>query len=236
MSNDKEKEITYLKKLITYGDKLKINTLKYKRELNRIDKSSIVSTSKTVTTSYKLQNTYTINSVKSDENTITIDFNQDINKSYINFSEEKKSNYFYDVFDIKGSFKDANPTKLSLTGIDKVTIYQHQKNVLRIYLKDKTNPKTIYIINKRQIVIKLLGESKKDKKVNSSKKNQEIKKNVKVIDHNILYPSKKIIVIDAGHGGKDSGAISGKRYEKDVVLNIAKYLRLELEKKDIKFI
>ena len=31
-----------------------------------------------------------------------------------------------------------------------------------------------------------------------------------------------LIVIDAGHGGHDSGAIGGRRYEKDLVLQIAK--------------
>lgn len=39
MSNNKSKEIKYLKKIIHYGDKININTLKYKRELNRLDKS-----------------------------------------------------------------------------------------------------------------------------------------------------------------------------------------------------
>lgn len=37
------------------------------------------------------------------------------------------------------------------------------------------------------------------------------------------------VVIDAGHGGKDSGAIGfGKYMEKNVVLSVAKYLRAEL--------
>ena len=33
--------------------------------------------------------------------------------------------------------------------------------------------------------------------------------------------SRPLVVIDAGHGGKDPGTVSGDRYEKDVVLELA---------------
>lgn len=40
----------------------------------------------------------------------------------------------------------------------------------------------------------------------------------------------KIIVVDAGHGGKDVGTLKDKIYEKDINLAISKYLDLELSK------
>lgn len=40
----------------------------------------------------------------------------------------------------------------------------------------------------------------------------------------------KTIVIDPGHGGKDSGALGKKAQEKDIVLAVAKLLKKELEK------
>ncbi len=43
--------------------------------------------------------------------------------------------------------------------------------------------------------------------------------------------SDSLIVIDAGHGGHDSGAVAGGRQEKDVVLQITKKLKKELKRK-----
>lgn len=42
--------------------------------------------------------------------------------------------------------------------------------------------------------------------------------------------SKAVVVIDAGHGGHDSGAISGGKLEKDLVLSIAKKVRKALRR------
>ncbi|WP_298769809.1 N-acetylmuramoyl-L-alanine amidase [uncultured Fibrobacter sp.] len=44
----------------------------------------------------------------------------------------------------------------------------------------------------------------------------------------------KTIVIDPGHGGKDSGALGGKSQEKDIVLSVGKLLKKELEKEGFK--
>jgi N-acetylmuramoyl-L-alanine amidase len=45
-----------------------------------------------------------------------------------------------------------------------------------------------------------------------------------------LVPSKKVVVIDAGHGGKDSGALGADAHEKDLTLAAARTLRDRLER------
>lgn len=54
------------------------------------------------------------------------------------------------------------------------------------------------------------------------------------VSHNI-QPARSnkynLVVIDAGHGGHDSGAVSGGKKEKDVVLQIAKKLEKELKRR-----
>ena len=44
---------------------------------------------------------------------------------------------------------------------------------------------------------------------------------------------KKVLIIDAGHGGKDPGAVNGTRYEKDDVLKISLAVKADLEIYDL---
>ncbi|MDB2405383.1 N-acetylmuramoyl-L-alanine amidase [Arcobacteraceae bacterium] len=226
MSDNRAKEIRYLKKLIQYGKKINIDVLKYQRELNRLDKKQILKNK--ITTVSVIKPKYSIKSVVQDDNSIVITFHKRINASYIKFSERKDKYNFYDQFDIKGNFKDARPTKLSLYGVKKILIYQYKKNILRLVFKNKKNLKTIYIIDKNKIIIKVLNVN------TQSKSNKSIKK-VQMLDKQNFYPSSKVIVIDAGHGGSDSGAVGRNRnYEKRIVLNVAQYLRKELQKDGFK--
>ena len=56
-----------------------------------------------------------------------------------------------------------------------------------------------------------------------------------MLPNDMFFPSAKTIVIDAGHGGKDAGAVgSGRNYEKNIVLAVAKYLKKELNKMGFK--
>ena len=41
------------------------------------------------------------------------------------------------------------------------------------------------------------------------------------------------VVVDAGHGGTDSGAVGGNVKEKDLTLEIAKYMTEEFQKKGV---
>ncbi|MEA3288767.1 MAG: N-acetylmuramoyl-L-alanine amidase [Campylobacterota bacterium] len=352
VSGNKDKEIKYLKDLINYGKHLGINTLKYKKELNRLDKTSDLK--KKITTSFKLEPKYNIKSVKHDKNSIIITFNQNIDSSYINFFEKKYKHYHRDYFDINGRYQYAKSKKITLKNVDKTIIYQHKKDILRIYIQNKKDPKTLFLTNKNQIIIKHIDiVSKKKKQIDKVKvlkekispspakapsflkdkkytisdvraventiivefnhkinktyldfyerkhksfsrdyfdikgnfkgaynkklkvsgidktviyqhkkdklriylQNRSNPKTIYIIGDNkiiiknlsslkktkplkkqdFIYPYEKTIVIDAGHGGKDPGATNGRKiYEKDIVLNISKFLRQELNRKGFK--
>lgn len=131
-----------------------------------------------------------------------------------------------DIFDIQGRFEKANPTKLKIKNVNKISIAQYKTNTLRIVLSHKTNIKTRYIINNRQIIIKVLGLK------NQSSKTQMVK-NVPI--QYKRHKHQKVVVIDAGHGGKDVGAVGpNKRYEKVVVLKVARYLQGYLKQRGYK--
>ena len=155
LNNNKTNEIKYLKHLVLYGEKLRLDTNRYEKELKKHNQPILKKqTLKKKYTSTKL-NKYSINSVTTDENSIRIDFNHYVSKKYLKFFELKYKNLNKDVFDIKGRFKDARPTKLRIDGINKISISQYKYNTLRITLSHKFDLNTYYIINRKSIIIKI---------------------------------------------------------------------------------
>ncbi len=222
LNNNKSDEIKYLKHLVRYGEKLRLDTRRYEKELKKhnqpVIKKQLIKKKHTQIKS----KIYSIQSVTADENSIRIDFNRYVSKKDLKFFELKYKTLNKDVFDIKGRFKDAKPTKLRINGINKITISQYKYNTLRISLSHKFDLNTYYIINRKSIIIKINKLKKNQKKL----KTTLVKNSAKFVSPSLNNHNKKrVIVIDAGHGGKDVGAVGPrKRYEKNAVLKVSKYL------------
>ena len=129
-----------------------------------------------------------------------------------------------DIHNSKLSPEIKEPISINDGLLKQVRAGQNQKDVVRIVLElDSINSYSIINLNNPfRIVIDVDGSLKK------GGAGEEHKTNEPSIPH--TTPEK--IVIDPGHGGKDSGAI-GKRglMEKTVVLDIAKRLKAIIEKK-----
>ena len=75
-------------------------------------------------------NFYSIDSIYTSDNQIIIDFNSRINKDTIKFFELNQNPIYKDIFDINGSFKGSNSTKLNIDGINKIELLQNKSNQL----------------------------------------------------------------------------------------------------------
>ncbi len=169
----------------------------------------------------------TIKSVVNKDNMIIIDFNTTISKDYVKFTEKQVKSGYQDIYDIKGYFKDAYPTKLSIKGVKQIVIKQETPNTLRILFEDNRNLKTIYALNKNRLILKVLDA----KKITNNKNRGKIATLPKIIKSK----KNRIVVLDAGHGGKDSGAVGGnKKYEKVSVFKVTKYLESILKQRGYK--
>lgn len=182
-----EKKIAELEKIILLGEQLNKDVTPDRKKLEILQKrtskndnvySAKVSTAKqneSTSSSSSSSNDlyYSIKSVYTSGNSIIVDFNVDINEKDIKFFELNQKTVNKDVFDLKGFFKDAAPTKLSINGIDRIAIGQFKPDVLRIVLSDKINLNTSYVVNKRQVVITVNDKSIKTNEVIVNKKNVE---------------------------------------------------------------
>ena len=171
-----------------------------------------------------------IRSISSSGDKITIQFNKKISQKDLKYSTLKQNGNFEYIFDINGKYSYIEPTKLNLNSIDKV-ITTENKNSVRIRLINKNNPKIKYILKSNELTIEVLEtqsekvEVAKNSSDSNSKTNLPTKVTNQVQNTTPKNAINKTIVIDAGHGGDDVGAVGpNKEYEKVINLEVAKYL------------
>ena len=178
------------------------------------------------------QNIDTENSIRSMEtqdNKIIIKFNKNYYKRDIQFVRYKNGSNYENVFNIKGKYKYTQPTKLKINGVDKIVVSESGNNEVKIRIINNYNQKVDYVLNDRELIINTFPKEQINqiKDANNSKTTTVIPPVQKVIN--------KTIVIDAGHGGDDVGAVGpNRRYEKVINLNVSKYLYSILKQRGYK--
>ncbi|MDD2698627.1 MAG: N-acetylmuramoyl-L-alanine amidase [Arcobacteraceae bacterium] len=253
--NDKEKEEKYLKDLILYGKKSNQDISKYQTELYRISskikKASSNKTKNSISqkkyedrknenilddipdgllkdkeTFVKGDIDYDIRSISVKDDSIIVDFSKKISANDIKFSKRKEKNGYLYTFDIKGNFRDTETTTLTQDGIDKVDISQETDTLFHLSILNENDPKIYYMLLDKRLIIKNTIENRSPKQENKTIAiaNNDLKEILPPMN-NSKNNRVKTIVIDAGHGGKDSGAVGpNNEHEKVVTLKIAKYL------------
>ena len=190
-----------------------------------------------------------IQEISKDDNKIVVKFNKNIDKSFINHKGIKKDNLYEYTFEINGKYKPLNPTKLSIDGIDKI-LTSDTNNSTIIRIQNSSKPKISFMLKPNELIIMAEGNKEIVKKevinqdINSSQNQNNVKKEEKVeqkinkkekelVENEPIFSNakvssnskNKVIVIDAGHGGDDVGAVGpNKRYEKVINLEVTKYL------------
>lgn len=194
------------------GNKVKITFLEVPKKQSGYKK--VKSFGKVSTSDSK----YNIKNLEQTSNSIIVTFNKKVTKKDIQFSEKRAGGSYDDIFVLKGRYKYASPTKIKFAGIDRVYVNQYKYNRLRITIRDRSNPKTVYIFDDKKLIIKFL-DKENDRAISNNTALAKKRSNVN-------FSSKsKVIVVDPGHGGKDPGAVGkGKRKEKNVTLSISKKL------------
>jgi N-acetylmuramoyl-L-alanine amidase len=121
-------------------------------------------------------------------------------------------------------FNLANPvrfTQFVAAGNNEVQLVLdvYSRNSAALHMEsEKTNPLPVFAESAQNDLLQLPGKTKLQKDLDSGK----IKKKAKAQIVEVVKPRPLVVVVDAGHGGKDPGTIgiNGTR-EKDVVLAIA---------------
>jgi len=249
MSDDKEMSIESLKLLGEYAKKFGDDPKEYQEELKQLGFQELSQSEpkKTEPKSGSLR----IKQITSAKESINIKYESSIDKDVVlkTFSLKDPPRI---VYDIQGELL-SKPPKLSLSGTKEVVIAQNRHEVVRVVLHPKEGESfnieakgdTLSISNATvpiTPIIKQIEPSKEEPKSIEPiepppppKEEIKIEATPKEESSKKIDLSNKVVVLDAGHGGKDCGALaSDKTCEKDLALKITKYIRDELKSMGLK--
>ena len=195
-----------------------------------------------------------LNSLRGDKNEIVLEFNRDLKQSDYKDFTIASNDHFRFVLDFSARQKSHN-TRLQDSFVGEVRISQYNDKTVRVVLSDEKKFNASVQIDENLMILSAV-ESSKSAKAARAEKNRDQKsgrkrgreqdsepqistieesggaKSTSVAAGKIYKSTKgKLIVIDPGHGGSDSGAVGNGLKEKNVVLATSKKLGALLQKR-----
>ncbi len=233
VNNDNSLKKETLKRLVKTSSILKLDSSGYSKELATLEKSTskkkrsvkkvlpkkrVVTTKKIIKHSKYLPN---LKYISTSRDKLILRFDKNLTTKDIKSFQLKSKKNFREVFDIKAIIPFVPKIKIP-EQLNDLRIAQYDNKTLRIVFQRDSILKSNIHVNGSRVEISY-GTKKSTKPVKIQKSYDKFAKSL---------PSNKIIVIDAGHGGKDAGAVGSRtRYEKIAVLKIALKLGSVLKKR-----
>ena len=258
MDKNEQQKINELKKIISLGEKLnkdvrpdkkkleilidrQNNSTQKENQTNNIEKPLLKKEINEKDDNLNIDTINPIRSISTNGNKIIVKFNKNYVKDDINQTSQKIDNKYVYSFDILGKYKYTVPTKLEIDNIDNISI-NDKKDSVNIKISNKENTKITYSLSSKELIININNQSTNNTNTASVIPNKKESKSSEMpstlpssISSSIENNSKeknKVIVLDAGHGADDVGAVGpNKRYEKVVNLNVTKYLAALLKQR-----
>ncbi|MDR2341929.1 MAG: N-acetylmuramoyl-L-alanine amidase [Campylobacteraceae bacterium] len=216
-----------LKRLVETSEELNYDASAYEKELNKLPKyqniAAVAVQKEKKNTAVSSDILLKLLQVKVNNGSVVLVFDKKTEKQKIKFLKLKDKSVRY-VYDIKG-VKTSSVVVPKIEDIKDFRISQFDKETIRVVFEYEEEINIT--LNLKDKELRFFAKEFIAQQANSTKKDD---KAVNATISKAKIP-KKTVVVDAGHGGKDGGAVSGKNLEKDVVLQIALLLGAELEKR-----
>ncbi len=227
VNNDASLKKEALKRLVKTSNILRLDSSGYTKELATLQKrilkkkpivkkkqKSVPKKLKVITQKMGKHSKYLPNlkAISNEGDRLVLRFDKKITSKEIKSFQLKSKSSFREVFDIKGVIPFVPHIKVPKE-LNELRIAQYNSKTIRIVFQRTSILKSNIIVRGTKVEIFYSTKKKSVKQIKIEKSYDKFTKSL---------PSNKIIVIDAGHGGKDGGAVGTRtKFEKNVVLQIA---------------